>query len=110
VQEQLHPAVKKKRRSKQRKRRFTPRWVKLPRRWLEALRQSRSANTYRLALIVLFEAFRQEQIGGEIVLSKEITGISGSARARAVDELVRLELIKVRRNGRQAIRVINIRE
>jgi hypothetical protein len=84
--------------------------VKLSWRWVEALGKSRSANTYRLALTILFEAFKHEQMGGEIVLSRETTGMTGSAKARAVDELVRLGLIKVRRNGRQAVRVINIRE
>ena len=54
---------------------FKPGWVKLPVRWVEALRQSRSASTYHLALIILIEAFKREQIGGEIVLSTEVTGM-----------------------------------
>jgi hypothetical protein len=83
--------------------------VKLPGQWVEALRRSRSANTYRLALTILIEAFKQEHMGGEIVLSRETTEISGSSRARAVEELVTLGLIKIRRNGRQAVRVVNIK-
>jgi hypothetical protein len=78
-------------------------------RWVEALQQTTSASAYRLALTILIEAFKREQIGGEIVLSMETTGMPGSTRARAVNELVKLKLIRVRRNGRQAIRVINLR-
>jgi DNA-binding IclR family transcriptional regulator len=59
--------------------------------------------------MILIEAFKREQIGGEIVLSMETTGMPSSTRARAVDELVRLGLIRVKRNGRQAVRVIRLR-
>jgi hypothetical protein len=101
----LRPAVKR----RKRKRRFKPHWVKLPARWVEVLRQSKSVGTYRLALTILIEAFTREQIGGEIVLSVEATGMSSSTRARAVGELVKLGLIKVRQDGNQAVRVIDMR-
>jgi Fic family protein len=100
----LQPAVKRKK-----KRRFKPHWVKLPARWVEILRQSRSVGTYQLALVILIEAFKREQVGGELVLSSQITGMSRSTRARAIDELVRLGLIRIERDGKRAIRVINIR-
>ena len=43
---------------------FKSQWVKLPVKWVEALGRSTSASTYRLALIILIEAFKREQIGG----------------------------------------------
>jgi hypothetical protein len=83
--------------------------VKLPVKWVEALRKSTSASTYRLALIILTEAFKREQVGGEIVLSLEVTGMYRNTRARAVAELVKLGLIRVRREGREAIRVLKLK-
>jgi hypothetical protein len=62
-----------------------------------------------LALTVLLEGFRREHLGGEIVLSMKTTGMPSSTRARAVSELVKLGLITVKRDGRQAVRVINLR-
>ena len=100
---QSQPAVK-----RRRKPRFKTRWVKLNLRWVEALRRSKSASTYRLAHTILFEAFKREQVGGEIVLSMEVTKMPSSTRERATKELVRLGLIRVRRHGRQAVRVIKI--
>jgi hypothetical protein len=102
-------AAKKKKKGKKNKQCFKPQWVKLPARWVEALRRSKSASTYQLALTVLFEAFKREQLGGEIVLSMKITGMPSSTRARAVRELVKLGFITVKRDGKQAVRIINLR-
>ena len=88
---------------------FKPQWVKLPARWVKTLRRSKSASTYQLALTILIEAFKREQVGGEIVLSTKTTGMPSSTRARAVRELVKLGLITVKRDGRQAVRIINLR-
>jgi hypothetical protein len=57
----------------------------------------------------LLEAFKREQLGGEIVLSMKTTRMPSSTRARAVRELVKLRLITVKRDGKQAIRIINLR-
>jgi hypothetical protein len=94
-------------RSKRRKR-FQPQWVKLPARWIRVLRQSSSASTYQLAHTILVEAFTQEYTGREIVLSTEVTGMPRPTRARAIDELVRLKLIRVRKEGQKAVRVTSI--
>jgi hypothetical protein len=91
-----------------RKRRFKTRWVKLHLRWAEALRKSKSVSTYQLAHTILFEAFKREQVGGEMVLSMQVTNMPSSTRERATKELIKLGLIKVRRNGKQAIRVIKV--
>jgi len=87
---------------------FQVKWVKLPKRWIEVLQRSESASTYRLAHIILLQAFKREHIGGEIVLSAEVTGMLDTNRRRAIRELIKLGLIKVRRNGKQAIRVTQI--
>jgi hypothetical protein len=93
---------------KKRRKRFETRWVKLPSRWVKALRQSKSASTYQLAHTILFEAFKREQVGGEIVLSMAATKMPASTRKRAIKELVELKLIKVSQHGRQAARVVSI--
>jgi hypothetical protein len=99
----LSPILKKRRKP------FEPEWVKLPRRWVAVLRQSKSIGTYQLAHIILFEAFKREQIGGEIVLSSAMTGMSQTTRRRAAKELVELGLIQTeRRRGRQALRVSHV--
>jgi hypothetical protein len=58
----------------------------------------------------LIEAFKREQVGGEIVLSVQVTGMHRNARARAVAELVRMGLIRVRQEGREAVRVLYIKK
>jgi hypothetical protein len=93
---------------KKRRKRFETRWVKLSLRWVKALRRSESINTYRLAHTILFEAFKHEQVGGEVVLSTEVTKLSATTRKRAIKELVKLGLIRVRRNGNKAVRVVHI--
>ena len=103
--------AKKKKKKKQHKRKraaFKAQWVKLPRRWVEALCQSKSVNTYRLAHAILFEAFRQEQGGGEIVLSTITTGLDRATKMRAVQELVRFKLIKIKQDGHGAARVVSL--
>jgi len=85
VHDRLRSTVKKKKRKLKPRKRFEPQWVKLPIRWIKVLKQSTSAGTYRLALMTLIGAFKCEQRSkDELVLSKEMTGMSGSARARAV--------------------------
>jgi hypothetical protein len=103
--EQLRPRKKKNRNKRSA---FKLQWVKLPMRWIEALQRSTNASTYHLAHIILIEAFRREQIGGEIVLSTTTTVMSRNRRARAINELVKLGLIKVRRKDGRAVRVISI--
>jgi hypothetical protein len=82
--------------------------VKLPWQWANALRQTNRASTYQLAHTILFEAFKREQVGGEIVLSSAMTGMSRSTKRRAAKELVKLRLIEIEQYGNGAIRVTNI--
>lgn len=84
---------------------FKAEWVKLPWQWAEALRRSDSVSAYRLAHTILFEAFKREQVGGEIVLSGAVTGLPSTTRVRAAEKLEELGLIKVSRHGKQAFRI-----
>jgi hypothetical protein len=59
---------------------FKAEWVKLSWRWAKALQRSSSVSTYRLALAILFEAFKQEQRNEEIVLSAAMTGMPRSTK------------------------------
>jgi DNA-binding transcriptional ArsR family regulator len=84
---------------------FKAQWVKLPRYWVEAVQQSKSASTYQLAMAILFEAFKREHLIGEIVLSSTMTKMPRCTKMRAARELVELGLIKIRQDGNQAVRV-----
>jgi hypothetical protein len=87
---------------------FKVRWIKLPVRWVERLRGASSA-TYNLALTILIENFKLEQMAvKEIVLSTDVTGLSKHARRRAVNNLTKLGLIRIRRRGKKTIRVIDL--
>jgi hypothetical protein len=90
-----------------RRKRFEPQFIQIPRHWITALGQSKSANTYRLALLILWEAFKREHIGGEIILSGRIVGwMPRCSKIRAAKELVKLGLIRIEQEGSQAMRVI----
>jgi hypothetical protein len=85
---------------------FKAQWVQLPNYWIERLRQARNISTIMLAHVILREAYRRQCVGGEIVLSTEVTGLSRQVRWKAVRELRELELIETEQNGNQAVRVI----
>ena len=85
VQERLRSTAAAKKKSRQR--RFKPQWVKFPVRWVEQLRKSKNASTYQLVLTILLEAFKREQLGGEIILSMKTTGMPRSTRARETFEV-----------------------
>jgi hypothetical protein len=93
--------------TKKKKRRepFKAQWVKLPREWIEALRRSKSASAKQLAMEILLEAIKREQVGGEIILSSAITGMKRNVKQAATKELVKLGLIQTERKGNQAMRV-----
>src|SRR5215813_12398316 len=92
------------------KSRFEVQWVKLPFRWIRILHEATvTGSTYDLALTILVESFRLEQMAvKEIVLSEKVTGLSKDARKKAVDNLVRLKLIKIKRGAGKAVRVIDL--
>jgi hypothetical protein len=90
------------------KRGFAASWVKLPRRWIAALEQTKSANTIKLAHQILLAAYEDKNGDGVVVLSAKTThGMASPSRHRAAQELVRLGLITVIRGsrGRHAHRI-----
>ena len=89
---------------------FAVRFVKLPDYWIEQLQKSNNPGSFKLAHRILKEAFKRSHLGGEIVLSTEVTRLSRKVRCRAVEELVKLGLIEIAQNGNQATRVISIIE
>ena len=93
----LTPARKRKRKP------FKAHWVQMPRWWLEVLQDaSASGSAYQLALVVLAEEFKRRYVGGEVVLSSEVTKMPHSTRRRAANELSGLGLISVEWNGKRA--------
>jgi hypothetical protein len=93
---------------KKKRKPFEVLWVKLPLHWAKVLRQSKSTSTYQLAHTILFEAFKREHVGGEIVLSSTVTGMPRETRRRAANELVKLGLIEIKQNGREALRISRV--
>lgn len=87
---------------------FKVRWVQLPAAWIERLAQSKSANTFKLALCILREAFKREQLGGDIILSAKVTGLPRQSRSSAIKDLVKLGLIEVEQGGNRAVKVTRL--
>ena len=87
---------------------FKPEWVRLPAIWIDRLEQSNSVSTHKLAHRILIEAFKREQVGGQIVLSRKMTGLPCSTTVRAARELAKLGLIQIQQSGNKAIRVTNL--
>ena len=94
--------------SRRRRKSFEPWFVKLPRHWISALRRSKSARTWELAVIILWEAFKDKRGTGEVILSSQVTGMPGSTRRRAARELVELGLITVAEEQTQTLRAMVI--
>jgi hypothetical protein len=94
----------------QRKRKpFKVSWFKFPAWWIEVLHKA-GAGGRLLAPIILAEAFKRDYIKGDIVLSSEVTKMPRTTRKRAVEELVKLGLITVERNGNRALTVTAIQQ
>ena len=87
-----------------RRKAFEPRFVQVPRHWISALGRSNSVNTYRLALLILFAAFKNKQRNGEVTLSTATTGMPRNTKVRAARELADLGLIQLRASEAGALR------
>jgi hypothetical protein len=87
---------------------FKAEWVQFPTRWIEVLQGSDRVSAYRLALAILVEAFKRKIVGGEVVLSSEVTGMARTTRLQAAKELVALGLIDTKQIGKEALRVSDI--
>jgi hypothetical protein len=67
------------------------------------------APTLKLALIILRESFKLDQmVVKEIVLSQETTGMRRKTRMRAAGNLVKLGLIRVKKQPGTALRVVGL--
>jgi hypothetical protein len=97
-------------RARKRRKRFEPKFIQVPRHWVTSLRQSKSAKTYELAFIILWEAFSRGRYGeNEIVLSYQVTpGWYRPTKIRAAKELEQLGLIDLSQKGKEALRVTHI--
>jgi hypothetical protein len=94
---------------KPRRKTFETRFVLVPKGWIKVLTRTKSAGTYRLALVILDKEFERQQTGKEIVLSAHVTGMSQTTRRRATQELVSLGLIRLKpRSGRDAPKVMAV--
>jgi hypothetical protein len=87
---------------------FDVSFVKLPGYWIKQLEQSNSPGTFKLAHRILAEKFKREHVGGEIVLSTEVTQLSRKVRSRAIKELIGLGLIEIDQHGNRAVRVTKL--
>jgi hypothetical protein len=75
---------------------FKTTFVQVPMRWVKALADADAGgNTYRLALAILAETFKCEQLGGDVVLSSMVTGMHRNSKGLAARELQRLDLIRI---------------
>ena len=88
------------------KKTFWAKWVKLPRHWISDLGRCRSANTYRLGMLILLAAYEDKRGTGEVVLSAAtVLGIPRETKRRAVRELAELRLITYKQIGQRAFRI-----
>jgi hypothetical protein len=89
---------------------FKVRFALFPLSWAVRLRKAGvSGATYALAIAILIENFKRDQMAvKEIVLSRQVTGLSRHSQRRAVKNLVKLHLIKVRWGIGKAIRVMEL--
>jgi hypothetical protein len=91
---------------KRRRKEFQPQFVMLPDRWIMELGRSNSSRTHHLAHLILREAFRCKYTGEEIILSQEtVPHMSRRVKLKAAEELERLRLIDLHRDGNKALRV-----
>jgi hypothetical protein len=80
-----------------------PQFVQVPWTWLERLAQSRSANTYRVAVTLLYLHWKVN--GGPIKLANgmlAMDGVSRWSKQRALDELEQFALITINRRQRKS--------
>jgi Fic family protein len=96
-------------RQRPRRKPFKTLFVQVPKRWMTALAQIKSAGAYQLALVILDKEFERQQTGKEIVLSAQVTGMPQTTRRRATQKLVSLDLIQLKLGtGRDAPKVLTV--
>jgi hypothetical protein len=64
---------------------------------------------YKLALAILIESYKLERgVVNEIVLSRGVTKLSPGGRRKAINILVKLGLIRIKRGTGKAVRVSDL--
>lgn len=87
---------------------FEPRWIEVPTYWRKQLEKYNSAAMYQLALRILRQHFLREYHGGEIILSKEMTGLASATRRWATAQMVEAGMIQTEQQGNEAPRVVKL--
>jgi hypothetical protein len=85
-------------------------FIQVPWTWVEKLSRTRSANTYKVALHLLYLHWKAK--GDPIKLANgtlAIDGVTRFSKSRALGELERLGLIEVRRRSRKSPTVTMVR-
>jgi hypothetical protein len=83
------------------------RFIQVPWAWIERLQSTQRASTYRLAMLLLYAAWRSG--GRAVVLSNvlfEAEGLSARSKWRALAELEGLGLVQVERHAGRSPRVV----
>lgn len=95
--------------TKPRRKKFQANFVIFPVRWIDALaRANANGNTYELALRLLVEAHARAHLGGDVVLSSEVTGLPRNSKYRAARKLQALGLIRIEPRGVKQSPVIRV--
>ena len=95
--------------TKSHRKKFQTSFVIFPAWWIDALERANAGGIlYRLALALLAEAFKCEQLGGDIVLSSTVVGMHRNSKGWAAMELQRLGLIHIERRRAKQSPVIHI--
>jgi hypothetical protein len=90
-----------------RPRKWRRQFIRFPWAWMDALKAADRSQTYRLALLLVYEHWRAG--GRDIVLSNvalEREGISRWSKWRALGDLEKLGLVRVERRHRKAPRIV----
>jgi hypothetical protein len=102
-------AAAKTKRTRKTRKPFKSRFAQIPLYWVEQLERINSAAVHRLALRILLEDHKRKEVGGEIILSSEVTKLyCRQTRAWAIRKMVKTEMIKVSQRGNRAVRVTEL--
>jgi hypothetical protein len=71
---------------------FKSKFIQVPMYWREALRGA-PGTTFELALDVLAEKHKRDYLGGDVILSTEVTSLTKDSRHRAARDMVARRLV-----------------
>ena len=94
--------------ARKRRKQFKPQFALVSVYWIKELEKYKSAGLYQLAHCILLEDHKCKQIGGEIILSRAVTGLPRQTRAWAIRKMVEAKMIEVSQTGNEAVRVVKL--